>query len=290
MAFRLRVKSLDLDLKDLTPLIFILSCVISGVISVQDHKNKEPITVTDANWTRTLEGEWMLEFMAPWCPACRAFQDVWAEFAGWGYDLDISVGVVDVTENPGLSGRFLVTSLPTLYHVKDGVFRHYYGGRKTTDLISLIDEKKWRDITPVAWYRDPNSFLMGIVGAFFKAAMFIRGVYNRMTEVYGIPEWACYLIFAILTIITGLLLGLLLVVCCDNFFPAKYIPLPPERIAHKPKDVPKDDTDIVDDTEEAAGDGDAGKEEDDKAASSQEDNAPKEDSELRKRLPHTEEK
>ena len=39
--------------------------------------------------------------MAPWCPACRAFQDAWSEFAGWGKDLDISVGVVDVTQNPG---------------------------------------------------------------------------------------------------------------------------------------------------------------------------------------------
>ena len=39
--------------------------------------------------------------MAPWCPACRAFQDAWKEFAGWGYDLDVSVGVIDVTENPG---------------------------------------------------------------------------------------------------------------------------------------------------------------------------------------------
>lgn len=39
--------------------------------------------------------------MAPWCPACKSFKDVWTEFAGWGYDLDITVGVIDVTENPG---------------------------------------------------------------------------------------------------------------------------------------------------------------------------------------------
>ncbi|KAH9509359.1 Thioredoxin- transmembrane protein 1 [Bulinus truncatus] len=192
----------------------------------------------------------MVEFMAPWCPACRSFKDVWTEFAGWGYDLDISVGVIDVTENPGLSGRFLVTSLPTVYHIKDGKFRLYQGGRKTTDLIALIDEKKWNSIEPVAWYRNPNTIQMGILGNFFTAAMFIRSVYNTMTDVYGIPEWLCYLIFAILTIITGLLLGLLLVLCCDNFFPAKYIPLPPERLAHKPKDDPTDDDDIIDDTDQ----------------------------------------
>jgi len=29
-----------------------------------------------------------------------------------------------------------------------------------------------------------------------------------MTEEYGIPEWGCYVIFAVLTIIAGLVLGL----------------------------------------------------------------------------------
>lgn len=40
--------------------------------------------------------------MAPWCPACRQFTETWNKFADWGRDLDINVGVVDVTENPGL--------------------------------------------------------------------------------------------------------------------------------------------------------------------------------------------
>jgi thiol-disulfide isomerase/thioredoxin len=43
--------------------------------------------------------------MAPWCPACRQFSETWSKFADWGRDLDINVGVVDVTENPGMSSR-----------------------------------------------------------------------------------------------------------------------------------------------------------------------------------------
>lgn len=54
--------------------------------------------------------------MAPWCPACRAFQETWDGFAKkWSRDLDIQVGVVDVTASPGLSGRFLITALPSIY-------------------------------------------------------------------------------------------------------------------------------------------------------------------------------
>jgi hypothetical protein len=37
------------------------------------------------------------------------------DFASWSDDLGIKVGHVDVTTSPGLSGRFMVTALPTIY-------------------------------------------------------------------------------------------------------------------------------------------------------------------------------
>ncbi|KAJ8309328.1 hypothetical protein KUTeg_014202 [Tegillarca granosa] len=95
--------------------------------------------------------------MAPWCPACRGFTATWNKFSDWSKDLDIKVGVVDVTENPGLSGRFLVGALPTIYHIKDGQFRQYKSSRKENDLISFVDEKKWQDIEPIPWYISPAS-------------------------------------------------------------------------------------------------------------------------------------
>lgn len=36
----------------------------------------------------------------------------------------------------------------------------------------------------------------------------LQDIYNMMTKDYGIPEWACYVIFAIATILLGLILGL----------------------------------------------------------------------------------
>ncbi|XP_025104249.1 thioredoxin-related transmembrane protein 1-like [Pomacea canaliculata] len=185
----------------------------------------EPLQIiTDDNWHSILEGEWMIEFMAPWCPACRSFQPVWQGLAEWSRDLDINVAVVDVTENPGLSGRFLVTSLPTVYHVKNGEFRVYQGPRRENDLLSFVDDKKWEEITPVSSWAHPNSYLMSAVGFFFRLALYIRGFYTTMTTVYGIPEWGCYIILAIATIITGLMLGLMFVLCCDWLFPPKYSP------------------------------------------------------------------
>ncbi|XP_021347007.1 thioredoxin-related transmembrane protein 1-like isoform X2 [Mizuhopecten yessoensis] len=213
--------------------------------------------------------------MAPWCPACRAFTDTWASFAKWSDDFDFKVGVVDVTENPGLSGRFLVSALPSVYHVKDGVFRQYKGGRKENELVSFIGDKKWEAIDPVVWYLSPSSVQMGAVGFFFKAAMQIRALYNVMTSEYGIPEWACYVIFAVMTIALGLILGLLIVCCCDMVFPTKYLPPPPhkdrlvtpqqpeeELESHEgTEDDDSETEDILDDTQHSQSEGEAVEEE-----------------------------
>ncbi|KAL5015587.1 hypothetical protein ScPMuIL_007330, partial [Solemya velum] len=153
---------------------FLLLCSIFILNVGADSFVNNPIILSEDNWSNMLEGEWMVEFMAPWCPACRGFTSTWEDFAKSGGAKGISVAVVDVTENPGLSGRFLVTALPTLYHVKDGVFRQYLGGRKEQDLHEFIEEKKWESVDEISWWLAPSTPQMSVVSLFFKAAMGIR--------------------------------------------------------------------------------------------------------------------
>ncbi|KAJ7428895.1 hypothetical protein WISP_00507 [Willisornis vidua] len=64
-----------------------------------------PVKVlSDEMWRDLLEGEWMVEFYAPWCPACQNLQPEWEKFAEWGEDLGVNVAKVDVTEQPGERG------------------------------------------------------------------------------------------------------------------------------------------------------------------------------------------
>ena len=53
------------------------------------------VKLDESNWRQMLAGEWMVEFYAPWCPACRQLHSTWAEFADWTEDLGLG-GVAQV--------------------------------------------------------------------------------------------------------------------------------------------------------------------------------------------------
>ncbi|XP_005946118.1 thioredoxin-related transmembrane protein 1 isoform X1 [Simochromis diagramma] len=193
-------------------------CFITSPVLAKPDSLKE---VTDANWEEILTGEWMIEFYAPWCPACQQLQPAWKEFADWGEDMGVNIAKVDVTEQPGLSGRFIITSLPTIYHSKDGVFRKYQGARTKDDFLSFVHDQKWKAVEPVSSWFGPSSFLMNSMSALFKLSMFIRRCHNYMTEKLGIPVWGSYVIFGLATLFSGLALGLLLVFIADFVFPSR---------------------------------------------------------------------
>uniref|UniRef100_A0A0P4W2K1 Thioredoxin-related transmembrane protein 1 n=1 Tax=Scylla olivacea TaxID=85551 RepID=A0A0P4W2K1_SCYOL len=225
----------------------LISLLISLLIT-QIAAKSGVIDLDEDNWHQMLEGEWMVEFFAPWCPACKALKPIWKDFASWSDDLGISVGQVDVTTSPGLSGRFMVTALPTIYHVKDGVFRQYRGSRDKDEFMSFIEEKRWEEVEEVPAWKSPASMQMSIVAQFFKLSMVLRSVHSVLVEEYGLPTWGSYLVFALATILVGALLGLILVCIIDFVFPPK-APGPSTVVTSAGQKADDDEEDLVEDSE-----------------------------------------
>ncbi|XP_078261747.1 LOW QUALITY PROTEIN: thioredoxin-related transmembrane protein 4 [Rhinoraja longicauda] len=175
----------------------------------------------DTNWTLILSGEWMLQFHAPWCPACKQIQVDWEDLGKARGELGIHVGKVDVTREPGLSGRFFVTTLPTIYHAKEGVFRKYHGARMLEDFQSFIKEKKWEAVESISGWKSPSSIVMSGMAGLFRLSVWIRQMHSYLTETMGIPVWGSYIIFALATLVVGLVLGLILVLIADCICPPK---------------------------------------------------------------------
>ncbi|KAJ7341563.1 hypothetical protein JRQ81_005816 [Phrynocephalus forsythii] len=177
--------------------------------------------LSGSNWSLLLQGQWMVEFYAPWCPACQQMESAWEAFARSSQDLELQVGKVDVTQEPGVSGRFFVTTLPTIYHAKDGVFRRYRGSRSLEDLQNYILERKWESVEPVAGWKSPSSILMHGMAGLFHLSGWIRQIDNYLTGTLELPVWGSYAVFIVATLLIGLILGLILVLLADCIYPPK---------------------------------------------------------------------
>ncbi|EPQ12965.1 Thioredoxin-related transmembrane protein 4, partial [Myotis brandtii] len=159
---------------------------------------------------------------APWCPSCQQTDSEWETFAKNGELLHISVGKVDVIQEPGLSGRFFVTTLPAFFHAKDGIFRRYRGPGIYEDLQNYILEKKWQSVEPLTGWKYPASLTMSGMAGLFSISGKIWHLHNYFTVTIGMPAWCSYVLFVIATLIFGLLMGLVLVLISECF----YLPFP----------------------------------------------------------------
>ncbi|XP_006894300.1 PREDICTED: thioredoxin-related transmembrane protein 4 [Elephantulus edwardii] len=175
-------------------------------------------SMTASNWTLVMEGEWMLKFYAPWCPSCQQTDSEWETFARNGDILHVSVGKVDVIQEPGLSGRFFVTTLPAFFHAKDGIFRRYRGPGIFEDLQNYIVEKKWQSVEPLTGWKSPASLTMSGMAGLFSISGKIWHLHNYFTVTLGIPAWCSYVLFVVATLIFGLLMGLVLVIISECFY------------------------------------------------------------------------
>lgn len=81
----------------------------------------KPLELTDANFDETLKSDKpvLVDFWAEWCGPCKMIGPIVEELAG-EYDGKAVVAKLNVDENPQVTGRFGVRSIPTLLVFKNG--------------------------------------------------------------------------------------------------------------------------------------------------------------------------
>ncbi|MCR5303664.1 MAG: thioredoxin [Lachnospiraceae bacterium] len=78
--------------------------------------------ITDANFDEEViksEKPFLVDFYADWCGPCKMLAPVIEKIAN-AYDGKIFVGKCNVDDNPGLSQKFSIMSIPTLMLIKGG--------------------------------------------------------------------------------------------------------------------------------------------------------------------------
>lgn len=84
------------------------------------------------------EGKVLLDFWATWCGPCRMIAPFVEEIAEENEDL--TVGKIDVDEEPALAARFGITSIPTLIVMEKGEpVASLVGYRPKSDILKVLD-------------------------------------------------------------------------------------------------------------------------------------------------------
>ncbi|TPX57861.1 hypothetical protein PhCBS80983_g03531 [Powellomyces hirtus] len=205
--------------------VLLLLALFASVSAITAAQPSRVVELTDENFDGLVgTGQWVVEFYATWCGACKKFAPEYENLARAVHnDLpQVRIGKVDIDKNSGLASRFMVTRLPTLYHVDEKTVRNFEVGRSASTIYDYLTEEKWRKVDPWSDVTSPFSLGPRVLG---QVGMFGQQLSSLGKTFMELPSWA----------IGAIGLGTLLVMGALGRFMAPTLPAAPTKPESKKK-------------------------------------------------------
>ncbi|XP_023161495.1 thioredoxin-related transmembrane protein 1-like [Drosophila hydei] len=137
-----------------------VACELQHCVSSENPKN-EKFILDESSWELMLQGEWMIGFCVPLIMTCIKFERVWSKFAREKQleKSDMIVASMKLEYSETVIRRFSLHELPTILHVKDGVFRKLPIVHSVDELRELA-ETRWQETDPMPFWQHPNGLLI----------------------------------------------------------------------------------------------------------------------------------
>mmetsp|Transcript_4749 Transcript_4749/g.10926 ORF Transcript_4749/g.10926 Transcript_4749/m.10926 type:complete len:212 (+) Transcript_4749:105-740(+) len=186
----------------LAALAALFACLVGGVAA------SNVIELDTKDFNQIAEGNWLVEFYAPWCGHCRALAPTYEKVAD-ALQGEVKVAKIDGTAHPGVMGRFPVRGFPTIFSIRGGEVRQYRGTRTEQAMVKFATSGA---DAPLSYWESPfgplgmaKHYLItvgnGIVN-FHKRLVYNTGLTGL--QVWGVAAGAvvCLVMFAI--VISGI--------------------------------------------------------------------------------------
>ena len=118
---------------------------IKTIINLQKEKDKEDCKMSAININKNnfqnevlnSDKPVLLDFWASWCAPCRMVVPIVEEIAS--ERRDIKVGKINVDEEPELTNKFSIMSIPTLVVMKNGkIVQQVSGARPKNAILEML--------------------------------------------------------------------------------------------------------------------------------------------------------
>eukprot|EP00960_Hanusia_phi_P060115 764410-Hanusia_phi.AAC.6 len=213
----------------------VMAVTMSGTCAVRRHVSSEAcmelsaghrsrassshvVDIEPSNFERLLsEGQWLLEFYAPWCGFCKQFEPVYEEVAQDLKTKGYRVGRIDGSLHKALTARFAIQGFPTIFYINGHSIRKHSGDRSKEALVKFVESGYQVEPEAFSALIHPLSTWGKLLGMLVSFIVYMHDKYEFVREEFSLSHTMLLALLAVAAMVIGSFIGLVIA----SLMPAK---------------------------------------------------------------------
>jgi len=179
-----------------TPLLILLVTIVT--ITMAEETSPDPTTRTvvngsivlnTANFQNVMDNEpmWIVMTYVDWCGHCKELKPKWEDLSGaleaQGAKTKIYSAMID--DNPSIHNDWDVTSFPTIFYVRNGVYKRYQDKREVKNLLEFIENNEFDPVVEI----EEAELVEVSTGADVAIVGMFGELTSAVTKLYEVVAW-----------------------------------------------------------------------------------------------------